>query len=139
VPSAAAAPAGSTGPFIHALLAQASNSVSHEDCSQPALLRIASQIRDVQKGPVCPAPAAIAAGADVKGALLDRVAACVGRDEPFDAEWDMLNAGVLSLGVCLDCSRPAKARSVDCKRSRDIVDRVERSARKQATGGSTPR
>jgi hypothetical protein len=135
----AAGAAGGTGPFIHALLSQASNSVSHEDCSQPALVRVVEQIRQVQKGPGCPAPAAVTAGADVRGTLLDRVAGCVGRDGPLDAEWDMLNAGVLSLGGCLDCARPAKARSIDCKRSRETVDRAEKSARKAATGGLAPR
>jgi hypothetical protein len=137
-------------PFVHALLSQAESHVAHEDCSPGALRAVAEQVRDIQRKGASSTTAASHMGSDatgcpsavaeelrpqVKGPLLDRAGACVGRDGPLDAEWDMLNSAVLSLGLCLDCSRAAKERGADCKRSRAVIDRVEKSARKAA---STP-
>jgi hypothetical protein len=136
-------------PFTHPLLAQAERPISHEDCSRGALWSVAQQIRGMHKevargvrmarnqgktagapGGACQPPALEDLAKIVRGPLQERVGGCVGRDGPYDPEWDMVNSGVLSLGVCLDCSRPPEQRAGDCKHALEAIDRAQKAAEK---------
>jgi hypothetical protein len=144
-----------TAPFIHDLLSRAANKPSHADCSPGALARVTEQVRSLQaraaidaragkgrKSDVeasCASDAAAQRSQQIKGELLDRAAGCVGQDGPLDAEWDMVNSGLLSLGVCLDCRRTPGERAADCKRSREIIARAEKSAHASVTGSPAPK
>lgn len=81
-----------------------------------------------EPGLVCPTAEADELSRQVRSETLRRVGACVGRDGPLDPEWDMVNSGVLSLGVCLDCSRAPAARAKDCKTAIDVIDRADKLA-----------
>jgi hypothetical protein len=151
-------------PFTHPMLSQAAPHVAHEDCSKEALWVVAYRLRDVHKkaeraraeaakkhgrsktpapapgGPggaatqSCGSPEVDELGRQVRSETLYRVGACVGRDNPLDPEWDMVNSGVLSLGVCLDCSRTPEARAKDCQRALDVIDRADKLSRGQGPG-----
>jgi hypothetical protein len=125
--------------------------VVHQDCSKEALWVTAHRLREVHRraelvraeqakkrgpGPGCGSPAADDLSLQVRSEILSRVSACVGRDGPFDPEWDMVNSGVLSLGVCLDCGRPPAARVDDCKRALDVINRADKSSHRPAAAAS---
>ncbi|HEY5089590.1 MAG TPA: hypothetical protein VIK30_06455 [Polyangia bacterium] len=144
--------ARATVPFSHPLLAGATTEVRREDCSRPALavvvkraLAIEAKAAPAAGGRAQPAAAdpgpAPGAGdgcsattADenerrVRGELLTRVAACVARDGPLDAEWDMVHSALLSIGVCLDCRRTPPDQAAQCRHARDVLGRVAKTRR----------
>ena len=77
----------------------------------------------------CPTPESQLALNEVKGTLPDRVSSCMSQDAPFDAEWDMVNSAVISLGACLDCARPKDDRTARCRWVADQVKRAEQSVK----------
>jgi hypothetical protein len=87
----------------------------------------------------CPTPEADELGRQVRSETMRRVGACVGQDKPLDPEWDMVNSGVLALGVCLDCGRSPEARAKDCKNALDVIDRADKLAHGQAGAEIPPR
>ena len=72
---------------------------------------------------------------EARGRLVDRVAACMSQDGPFDPEWDMVNSSLISLGVCLDCTRPKADRQGRCRSAADVVARAETAVRARAAPG----
>jgi hypothetical protein len=122
-------------PFAHPLLAGATTAVAHENCSRSALGAVVerTQAIEAKSNPaiggdrskrgqtVCPPPAVGETVRMLRGELLPRVDACVARDSPLDPQWDLVHAAVLSLGVCLDCTRPKTERAGQCRRSRELL------------------
>jgi hypothetical protein len=112
------------------------------ECSSEALGQVAARIRETQKRAVaavaprvkdrCAAPPLAELYREVNGELLDRVRICVGQDGPLDAEWNLLESGLASLGVCTDCHRAVANRLADCRRTGDLLERAEVSARDKA-------
>ena len=77
----------------------------------------------------CPTPESQLALNEVRGTLPDRVSSCMSQDAPSDAEWDMVNSAVISLGACLDCARPKDDRTARCRWVADQVKRAEQSVK----------
>ena|SRR5215471_7470986 len=123
-------------PFTHPLLAEAAVKIVDQDCTAEALAATVGRIRFTtaqaaplarKRGPAKPRPEAGCAtpeaeplGAYVRQ-LEGRVSACVAKDAPLDAQWDLANSAVLSLGLCLDCARPPEERAARCRRALDIL------------------
>jgi hypothetical protein len=138
-------PARHEPPFTHPLLAGATTAVTHENCSRSALGAVVERTQafelkaDPAAGPVgakraggpdaCPSPAAAETEKMVRGELLPRVDACIARDGPLDPQWDVVHAAVLSLGVCLDCSRAHDEQAAQCRRARDLLAQVAKTPR----------
>jgi hypothetical protein len=132
-------------PFTHPLLAGATTAVTHENCSRSALGVVVerAQTFEVKADPAagqagskraggpnaCPSPAAAETEKVVRGELLPRVDGCVARDGPLDPQWDVVHAAVLSLGVCLDCTRPHDEQVAQCRRARDLLAQVAKTPR----------
>jgi hypothetical protein len=151
-PPAAPARRAPREPFTHPLLAQAERAISNEDCSRGALWAVTQQVRGMHKQAAqaraaqkakrrdpaasCLPPAGEELAKVVRGPLLDRVGGCVGRDGPYDPEWDTVNSAVLSLGVCLDCSRPPEQRGGDCKHAIEAIDRAAKAVQRGAAADS---
>ena len=78
----------------------------------------------------CPSAAAAAeAEGLLRGELLSRIGACVGRDGRLDVEWAMLNSAALSLGICVDCGQAHDERLAQCRRAQDTLGRVDEAMR----------
>jgi hypothetical protein len=139
-------------PFSHPLFAQAAAPPPHQDCSWDGLRGTIAQIRGVARraapfeaggarkpaaarkdeaaaAPDCAPPLTAILSRQVKGPMLARVGACVGQDGPLDAEWDLVNSGLLSLDTCLDCARAPAERTAGCKRARESIDRADQATR----------
>jgi hypothetical protein len=136
-------------PFTHPLLAGATTAVTHENCSRSALGAVVERAQAIEAkadpgaggalgsaatgtkhaGGACPSPAARETEQMVRGEFLPRVDACVARDGPLDPQWDVVHAAVLSLGVCLDCSRPRAEQAAQCRRARELLAQVAQTPR----------
>jgi hypothetical protein len=119
--------------------------VTHENCSRSALGVVVERAQAIEAkadpapGPAgakraggsnaCPSAAAGETEKTVRGELLPRVDGCVARDGPLDPQWDVVHAAVLSLGVCLDCSRPRAEQAAQCRRARDLLAQVAKTPR----------
>jgi len=153
VPSAAPpAPAPASGapeePFVHPPIpSEPATPQARPECSYAALLPVAARIREAQKLglraleptkkkkkkdslPRCGTPAQVELDHQVKGELADRVRICVGQDGPLDAEWNLLEASLASLGACIDCTRMSEGRQVDCQRTAQRIGQAESDAAK---------
>jgi hypothetical protein len=138
-------PARHEAPFTHPLLAGATTAVTHENCSRSALGAVVERAQAIEArahpapGPAgakraggstaCPSAAAGETEKTVRGELLPRVDGCVARDGPLDPQWDVVHAAVLSLGVCLDCSRPRAEQAAQCRRARELLAQVAQTPR----------
>jgi hypothetical protein len=143
-PPASQAPAPRPAPpapaaFTHPLLAGASTETVREDCSKRGLATVLERLRAAAGQPPSQAPPAgpgprkrplpDCGGVEVRVGLLPRVAACVGRDGPLDAEWAMAHSATLSLGICLDCSQGRGERAARCGRARELGSRIDSALR----------
>lgn len=131
-------------PFTHPLLARAERPISNEDCSRGALWALTQEVRALHKeahaalkgrkldpgAASCLPPAGEDVARMVRGPLLEHAGGCVGRDGPYDPEWDTVNSAVLSLGACLDCARTPEQRGGDCKHAIEAVDRAASSVQR---------
>jgi hypothetical protein len=135
-------------PFSHPLLAGATTETTHEDCSRSALAAVVRRAIAIEAkadpspagragsraaskaraGASCPSAAAEEAGKVVRGELLTRVGACVAKDGPLDPEWDMVDAAVLALGVCLECRRGTDEQTAQCRRAAEVLERAGKAA-----------
>lgn len=148
-------PAGNSAhpePFVHPPIPAEptpSPSQARPECALLALDSVAARIRETQKaalralepprakrarahakGPAsgCGSPEMSELDRQVKADLADRVRICVGQDGPLDAEWNLLDASLATLGVCVDCARPAVSRAPDCRRAADLITQAETEA-----------
>ena len=150
------APPSSAHPaaFVHPPTPPEPAPQARPECSHLALGHVAARIRETQavaaralepprshrpQGKArkwgCGSPAMTELEREVKGDLSDRVRICVAQDGPLDAEWNLLDASLASLGVCVDCARPTPARSTDCQRTARLITQAETEA---AARGPTP-
>jgi hypothetical protein len=132
-------------PFTHPLLAGATTAVTHENCSRSALGAVVERAQALEGkaepaagragskraggASACPSAAAGETEKVVRGELLPRLDGCVARDGPLDSQWDQVHAAVLSLGVCLDCSRPRDEQVAQCRRARELLAQVAQTPR----------
>jgi hypothetical protein len=143
-PRASPAPAPRPAPpapaaFTHPLLAGASTETVREDCSNRGLATVLERQRaaagqpPAQASPAGPHPRKSSlpdcGDFQVRESLLPRVAACVGRDGPFDVEWAVAQSATLSLGICLDCGQGRRERAARCERARELASRIDSALR----------
>ena len=144
-PSPSSASSAPSAPFVHPEIPPEPAPQARPECSYLALGRVAARIRETQGAALraaeprrskrakdrtsgCGSPAMSELESQVKGDLADRVRICVGQDGPLDAEWNLLDASLASLGVCVDCARPAPSRSTDCQRAGSLITQAESEA-----------
>jgi hypothetical protein len=132
--------------FVHPPIPPEPIKGARPECSGEALGHVAERIRETQKravaivekrpkdrrGTACTSPVVAELYREVNGELLDRVRICVGQDGPLDAEWNVLESGLASLGVCTDCRRAAPDRLTDCRRTAELLDRAQSATRDKA-------
>ena len=145
------APTSSAHPpeFVHPPIPPEPVKSARPECSAEALGQVAERIRETQRralaavetrrkdrhGSACGSPAIVELYREVNGELLDRVRICVGQDGPLDADWNLLESGLASLGVCTDCHRAAPDRLADCRRAADLLERAQSATRDKARTG----
>jgi hypothetical protein len=150
-PPAPAAPPASGAqpePFVHpSIPAEPTPAKARPECTYAALLPVAARMREAQKLgvraleptkkkrkndplPRCGTQAQVELDRQIKGELADRVRICVGQDGPLDAEWNLLEAALASLGECIDCTRMSEGREVDCQRTAQRIAQAESDAAK---------
>jgi hypothetical protein len=159
-PPAVAPRAARPSEFVHPPIPPEPTKSARAECSGEALVQVAARVREAQQraargaepasrnnnnnkkksekrtkaridqGEGCGSPAMTELDREVKGPLLDRIRICVAQDEPFDPEWNLLDAGMASLGVCMSCGRVASDRAADCRRVAELVSQAEAGARK---------
>lgn len=139
-------------PFVHPPMPSEPPAApqARPECSYAALVPVAARILEAQKLgtraleptkskrkkkkdglPRCGTPALAELEHQVKGEFADRVRICVGQDGPLDAEWNLLEASLASLGSCIDCTRMSEGREVDCQRTAARVTQAESDAAKK--------
>ena len=140
-------PAGSAKPetFVHpAIPAEPTVPQARPECAYPALVPVAVRIREAREVAFralhpqkkqdlalrCGSSAMTELDHQIKVDLGDRVRICVGQDGPLDPEWNLLDAALASLGACMDCSRPAPTRTIDCRHAADQIAQAESGAAK---------
>lgn len=134
-------------PFVHPEIpTEPPPSQARPECSYAALVPVAARIRDARElafralhppkkkqdpSPRCGSPAMADLDHRIKVDLGDRVRICVGQDGPLDPEWNLLDASLASLGVCMDCGRSVPSRTPDCQHAADQIAQAQSEAAKK--------